>query len=76
MVEVIKAEVPETLAKKFRKKAMEMYGYKRGAVKAALQDLLKRFISLGEADWSSLKGVIKSELTSVELQHQAWRKVD
>jgi hypothetical protein len=29
MVEVIKAEASEALAKKFRKRAMEMYGYKR-----------------------------------------------
>ena len=76
MVEIIKAEVPEALAKKFRRKAMEVYGYKKGAMKAALEDLLKRFITLGDADWKQLKGVIKSELTSVELQHQAWKRVD
>ena len=76
MVEIIKAEVPEALAKKFRRKAMEVYGYKRGAMKAALEDMLRRFITLGDVDWGRLKGVIKSELTSVELQHQAWKKVD
>lgn len=76
MVEVIKAEIPEALARKFRKKAMEMYGYKKGAVKAALEDLLRRYLSMGKADWTSLKGVIRSKLTSVELQHRAWRKVD
>ena len=76
MVEIIKAEVPEALAKKFRRKAMEVYGYKKGAMKAALEDLLKRFINMGDADWKRLKGVIKSRLTSVELQHQAWKKVD
>ncbi|MCD6235569.1 MAG: hypothetical protein J7J94_01025 [Thaumarchaeota archaeon] len=76
MVEVIKAEIPEALAKKFRKKAMETYGYKKGAVKKAVEDLLKRYVSLGEADWKSLEGVIKSELTSVELQHRAWRQAD
>ncbi len=76
MVEIIKAEVPEALAKKFRRKAMEVYGYKKGAMKAALEDMLRRFITLGDVDWERLKGVIKSELTSVELQHQAWKKVD
>jgi len=76
MVEIIKAEIPEALAKKFRRKAMEVYGYKKGAMKAALEDLLKRFINMGDADWKRLKGVIKSRLTSVELQHQAWKKVD
>jgi len=72
MVEIIEAEVPEALAKKLRRKAMEVYGYKKGAMKAALEDMLRRFITLGDVDWERLKGVIKSELTSVELQHRAW----
>jgi len=76
MVEVIKAEVSEALAKKFRKRAMEIYGYKKGVVKAALENMLKRFVNLGEANWKILKGCIKSELTSVELQHKIWKKVD
>lgn len=76
MVEVIKAEISETLAKKFRKRAMEIYGYKKGAVKAALEDALRRFVASGEADWKMLKGCIQSELTSLELQHKIWRKAD
>jgi hypothetical protein len=76
MVEVIKAEVSEALAKKFRKRAMELYGYKKGAVKAALEDALKRYVTSGEADWKTLVGCVKTKLTSVELQHEIWRKVD
>ena len=76
MVEIIKAEVSEGLARKFRKKAMEIYGYRKGAIKAALEDLLKRFVALGEVDWKVLRGRIKSELTSVELQHRIWREID
>jgi len=76
MVEVIKAEIPEALAKKFRKRAMEMYGYKKGAVKTALEDLLTRFVSSGKADWEALKGCVRSKLTSVELQHKIWKTVD
>lgn len=76
MVEVIKAEVSEALAKKFRKRAMEIYGYKKGAMKAALEDVMKRFVVSGDVDWKSLRGCIKSELTSVELQHKMWRKAD
>ncbi|MBI2185260.1 MAG: hypothetical protein HYU39_09935 [Thaumarchaeota archaeon] len=76
MVEVIKAEVEEALAKKFRKKAMEVYGYKKGAMKMALEDLMRRFASRGKADWGALKGVLVSEVSAVELQHRAWRKVD
>ena len=76
MVEVIKAEVSEALAKKFRKRAMEIYGYRKGALKAAFEDMVKRFIASGEVDWKILRGCIKSEFTSVELQHKIWRKVD
>jgi hypothetical protein len=76
MVEGIKAEVSEALAKKFRKRALEIYGYKKGAVKAALEDAMKRFVASGGVDWKSLRGCIRSELTSVELQQKVWRKVD
>jgi len=55
---------------------MEIDGYKKGAVKAALENMLKRFVNLREANWKILKGSIKSELTSVELQHKIWKKVD
>jgi len=76
MSEVIKAEIPEALAKKFRKRAMETYGYKKGAVKAALEDAMKRFIASSKVDWKTLRGCIRSESTSVELQHKAWRNMD
>ena len=76
MVETIKIEVSEALARKFRKRAMEIYGYKKGAVKAVLEDFLKRFTASGQADWEALKGCIKSNLTSVELQHKLWKGVD
>ena len=76
MVEVIKAEVSEALAKKFRKRAMEIYGYKKGAIKAALEDVMKRFVVSSDVDWKSLRGCIQSELTSVELQHKIWRRAD
>lgn len=76
MVEVIKAEISKALANKFRKKAMEVYGYKRGAVKAAIEDLLRRFVFPGKTNWKILKGCIKSELISVELQHVIWKRID
>jgi hypothetical protein len=76
MVEIIKAEISKALAKKFKKRAMEIYGHKKGAVKVALENLLTRFVSLGEVNWRTLKGCIQSELTSVELQHKIWRKID
>lgn len=76
MVEIIKAEVSEALARKFRRRALEVYGYKKGAMKVALEELLKRFVNLGDVDWKRLKGVLSSELTSVELQHRAWKRAD
>lgn len=76
MSEVIKAEVPAALAKKFRRRAMETYGYKKGAVKAALEDAMKRFLASSKVDWRTLRGCFQSESTSVELQHKVWRNVD
>jgi hypothetical protein len=76
MSEVIKVEVSKALAKKFRKRAMEVYGYKKGAIKAALEDLLKHFVVSGEVNWKTLRGTVKSGLSSVELQHKIWKQVD
>jgi len=77
MTETIKVDVEEALAKKFRKRAMELYGYKRGAIKKALEEVMRRFSASGEADWGSLKGAIKRDISSVELQHSAWvRTID
>ncbi len=76
MVEVIKAEISEALAKKFRKRVMEIYGYRKGALKAAFEDMLRCFIVSGKVDWKVLKGCVRSDLRSVELQHRIWRRVD
>ncbi len=78
MTETIKVEVDEALAKRFRKKAMETYGYKKGTMKKALEEMIRKFSEPGEAEWESLRGVLKaeSELNSVELQHKAWKKTD
>ena len=77
MTETIKVEVDEELAKLFRKKAMEKYGYKRGAVKKALQNLMEEFTekTAAEPDWAALKGSLKQRyqgMSSVELQHSIW----
>jgi len=44
MSEIVKAEVNAALARKFRRKVGEVYGYKKGSVKSALEDLIKRFV--------------------------------
>jgi hypothetical protein len=77
MTETIKVGVDEALPKKFRKKAMETYGYKKGAMKKALEETIRRFSSPGEADWANMKGALRpSKQGSVELQHDIWHKQD
>ncbi len=77
MTETVKVEVDEALAKRFRKRAMETYGYKKGAVKKALEEAMRRFSTPGSADWASLRGVLKTrKASSVDLQHRAWSKTD
>ena len=77
MTETIKVEVNEALAKKFRKRAMELYGYKKGSMKKALEDTMRRFSTPGKVDWHSLRGSLKNTKTSsVALQHATWSKLD
>ncbi len=78
MVETIKVEVDEALAKRFRKRAMEKYGYKKGAMKNALEDLMTKYASSSaKVDWSFLRGSLKEEykgMSSVKLQESLWRQ--
>jgi hypothetical protein len=77
MTETIKVEVNDALAKRFRKRAMELYGYKKGSVKKALEDNMKKFSTPGRVDWRSIRGALKDTKTSsVHLQHTIWSKVD
>lgn len=76
MTESVKVEVDETLAKRFRKRAMEKYGYKKGAMKKALEEAMKRYSQPGKADWGSLVGVLRISKDSVWLQHHAWDEPD
>jgi hypothetical protein len=78
MTETIKVEVDEDLAKRFRQRAMEKYGYKKGAVKKALEGLMEDFAgkSLEKPNWSDFVGILKNDykgMTSVDLQHSIWR---
>jgi hypothetical protein len=77
MTETIKVELNEALAKRFRKRAMEVYGYKKGSMKKALEDTIVRFSVPGRVDWHSLRGALKTRRTSsVQLQHAIWSKLD
>jgi hypothetical protein len=76
MTETVKAELDEALVRRFKKKAMEKYGYRKGAVKKALEEAMERYVASGKVDWEPYRGTLKSTLDSVELQHAAWRNVD
>lgn len=76
MAETIKAEIEPALARRFRKIAMERNKYKKGAVKAALEELIKRYVARGNVDWKALRGCLKIKESSVELQHKAWGFLD
>lgn len=76
MTETIKVEVDEALARKFRKRALERHGFKKGAVKKALEEAMKRYISAGEVEWGPLRGSLHLKGSSVGLQHSAWRGAD
>jgi hypothetical protein len=61
--------------KKFKKKAMEIYSYKKRAVKKGMENTLGEHAKEEKADWDQLVGVldyIKED--SVELQHKLWKK--
>lgn len=74
MTETIKVEVNDALARKFRKKTMERYGYKKGTNKTALEDLITRFSMSGPVDWASLRGTLRvaKKISSAQLQHRLW----
>ncbi|MDG7008071.1 MAG: hypothetical protein JRN06_07480 [Nitrososphaerota archaeon] len=76
MTETTKVEVDEALAKRFRKKAMEKYGYKKGAMKKAVEEAMRRYSAGGRADWGSLMGTLKLDRDPVWLQHHAWDDSD
>lgn len=76
MTETIKVEVDESLARRFRKKAMEKYGYKKGSMKKALEEAMMKFSGSGGVDWEPLMGALKLDVDSVELQHSWWKRID
>ncbi|MCD6562484.1 MAG: hypothetical protein J7K23_01050 [Thermoproteales archaeon] len=76
MNESIKIDISKVLASKFWDKALTTYGYRKGAFRKALEDLLKKYIGVGEVDWRSLRGSIKSDKSSLELQHRTLVRTD
>jgi hypothetical protein len=75
MTETIKVEVDEALARRFRRRAVQKFGYKKGNLKKAVEEAMKRYSPPAEADWASLQGLLRPKgkgVTSVSLQHSAW----
>lgn len=76
MAETLKVDLDSQLVKKFRKKAMETYGYRKGSMKKAMEDLLRQYTREGKPDWSKMIGVLDHlKNDSVELQHMLWKKI-
>jgi hypothetical protein len=76
MTETLKVDLDSKLVKKFKKKAFETYGYKKGSVKKAMEEVLKGYTESQMANWSNLRGILSSnKASSVELQHSIWKEL-
>ena len=76
MTETIKIELDEELVRKFRKKAYEQFGYKKGSLKRAIESMIRDYTNEGVADWNNIRGILKERKeSSVELQHKAWSRI-
>ena len=77
MSETLKVEIDEELLKKFKRKAYESHGFKKGAIKKAMEELLKQYTSEGKSNWNAIAGILKDKTeTSVDLQHKAWQDIE
>jgi hypothetical protein len=77
LTETLKVEVDDAVARKFRKKAMERYGYKKGTIKKAVEDMITKFSMSRPVDWASLRGTLRAKrVSSVQLQHRLWSNQD
>ena len=72
----LKVDGDDELIDKFKRKARDEYGQKRGSIKEATIELLEDWVDTDEADWKSLEGAIDSKKSSLELENELWRKVD
>jgi metal-responsive CopG/Arc/MetJ family transcriptional regulator len=76
MAETLKVELDSELVRKFKKKAMKTYGFRKGAIKKAMEEILKEYTKEGMAYWGALKGTLRvSEGNSVTRQHSLWKRL-
>ena len=74
MTATIKVEVDETLARRFKKKAFENYGYKKGAMKKALEELdegLRRSAGEGRLEFPARRPPKPSGVQGQEFRRSA-----
>ncbi|MBU5536998.1 MAG: hypothetical protein QXO57_00410 [Candidatus Aenigmatarchaeota archaeon] len=86
---VLKVNLPDDLERKFREYAMKLFGYSRGSLSAATEQLVAEFVKR-ESTKEQIKKIAEKEIknpveaikgllshvkgkTSVELQHEARR---
>jgi hypothetical protein len=78
----IKIYLGEELERRFRKVAMEIYGYGRGSISRAAEDAIRRWViereellrevRIPEDPIKAIKGMLKHvKKSGVELQHEA-----
>ena len=76
----LRLELKKDLEKRFRKAAMQAYGYEKGSLKKAAEDAFEYWIAMGGGDIpeaSNLKLIegglshLKGKYTSVQLQHDS-----
>ncbi len=80
MIETIRAQMPKEKATQFRMKAMETFGYNKGAISKAINAAIEHWIQhpakiekKEKPNWDVLTGVLKDiNMPSVELQHAAF----
>lgn len=72
----LKVEGDDEIIERFKQKAREKYGHKRGSIKKATMELIEKWVEEDEVDWGELRGVIDSDKTSTELEDEMWKKVD
>lgn len=77
MSDTLKVELDEELLNKFKRKAFETHGFKKGSIKITIEELLKQYTSEGKPNWNNIAGILKNRSeTSVELQHKAWNDIE
>ncbi len=79
----VKVYLPDAVAKRFRKAAMTVYGYKKGALSKAAEHALGTWtknampaegITVPEDPVAAIRGLLKHvKEDSVTLQHRAWK---